>query len=320
MKFRIRNSISAIAIGAVMTATLALISGFPKVSYAFEEIGDLVFTAMNEMNKQQEVYTKDLQPIREKRQGALSNRDHAKNRFLKAKSTFDRREFHAELAMAQAQVFAAILDEAKLTSSISKKQLEVICSLADKLDSGEGTISVQDTQKIIQTAKPLIRNGTALLNSLQEYSDKITDPQINAKLNYAVQTASMLKRYVDSKENSATNGAASERELKKRVGALKDQLIALYVQTDIVKDMLKDRTNMLKMITEIAMVETSLLAVVGSEADAQAGLNTVKVHMMDPIKKDDEILTLLSQPISQDSRGRTEGPTTFVQTWKKGIQ
>lgn len=281
-----------------------LIAAFNTVATADERIGSLVFSAMKEIQDTHKTFLSNVNQIKLSRKDAVFERENVKRLYEKAKDgTIDKKEFHARFSLAQAKVYRALYDEAKLTHRVAGKQLEVLNRLNDSIaDSGDG-IDEKGTLMIIQATKPFLNNGKTLLKSLGDYRHKITDPVINSKLNAAYQTAQMLSKYVEHLEKGNNNKYASQLLLKQRVVELVEQLNALYLQTDIFMGILRDKTTVLKMINQLAASEAAIWAVSKGEKDIKHLSNNVMASLMDVMSESDQDLNTLINGVLDDGHG-----------------
>ena len=285
--------------------------------YADEKIGNLVFSAMRKIQETHEDFLSDVKRTKTEREAAIAERAAVKKQYEKARDgSLDKREFHARFSYAQAKVYRALHDEAKLTHKVAGKQLRILNKLKDSITSGEAAINNKETLSVIEAAKPFLENGKSLLTSLAHQRDKITDPVILSQLNAAYITAQMLSKYVKHIENGKTNKYASQLALKHKVVELIEQLNALYVQTDIFVAMIRDKTTMLKMINQLAASESAIWAV----ADGKKLISQLSSDVMSPLigvlnDSDEELTTLVDGVLDDDNQSR--GTPGYVQNWTK---
>lgn len=302
------TGIFAFAVLLVMT----LYSGV----YADEKIGNLVFNAMKKIQEAHETFLSDVKTIKAEREAAIAERKAVKKKYEKAKDgSLDKKEFHARFSYAQAKVYRALHDEAKLTHKVAGKQLAILNRLNDSITSGETEIN-DGAMSVIEAAKPLLENGKSLLTSLAQYRDKITDPLINSKLNAAYTAAQMLSKYVSHIENGKTNKYASQLALKHKVVELIEQLNALYVQTDLFVAMIRDKTTVLKMINQLAASEAAIWAV----ADGKKVISQLSRDVMSPLMdilsdSDEDLTTLVAGVLDDDNQGMET--SDYMQNWIK---
>lgn len=302
--------------GIFASAALLVMTLYGGV-YADEKIGNLVFSAMRKIQETHETFLSDVKRTKAERGAAIAERAAVKKQYEKAKDgSLDKREFHARFSYAQAKVYRALYDEAKLTHQVAGKQLTVLNRLNDSIEAGEGDINARGAISVIEATKPFLNSGKSLLTSLAQYRDKITDPVINSKLNAAYATARMLSKYVEHIEKGKTNKYTSQLVLKQKVAELIEQLNALYVQTDIFVAMIRDKTTVLKMINQLAASEAAIWAVSdGNKVVAQLS-SDVMSPLMDILNdSDEELTTLVSGVLDDDNQGiETSG---YVQNWIK---
>ena len=283
--------------------------------FADERTGNLVFNAMKKIQETHEVFLGDIEKIKAEREAAIAERVAVKKQYEKARDgSLDQREFHARFSYAQAKVYRALFNEAKLTRKVAAKQLGILNKLNDSITSGEAEINAKGAISVVEAAKPFLNNGKSLLTSLAQYRDKITDPIINSKLNAAYDTARMLSKYVEHIERGKTSKYASQLVLKQKVEELIDQLNALYVQTDIFMDMLRDKTTVLKMINQLAASEAAIWVVSDGKKVIRQLSSDVMSSLMDVLSESDEDLTALVSGVLDDDNQDIETPG-YVQNW-----
>ena len=302
MQNRTLKVIGRIALGLMLSIVAS------GMVLADEKIGNLVFNAMKKIQDTHQAFLGDVKKIKANRKAAVTERDFVKEQYKKAKErTLDKREFHARFSFAQAKVYRALYDEAKLSHQVSGKQLRILNRLNISVMSGEAEIGAKGAMSVIEAAKPFLENGKSLLTSLAQYRHKINDPIINSKLNAAYNTAQMLSNYVKHLEKGGTNKYASQLLLKQKLAELIEQLNALYVQTDIFMAMIRDKTTVLKMINELAAAESAIWAVAdGNKIVAQLS-NEIMLPLMDIFNESDEDLNLLVDGVL-DGRQDSETP------------
>ena len=311
MKYK-RKKVTAIFASAALLV-MTLYGGV----YADEKIGNLVFNAMKKIQETHETFLSDVKTTKAERKAAITERAAVKKQYEKARDgSLDKREFHARFSYAQAKVYRALHDEAKLTHKVAGKQLGILNKLKDSITSGEAAINARETLSVIEAAKPFLENGKSLLTSLAQHRDKITDPVIISQLNAAYTTAQMLSKYVKHIENGKTNKYASQLALKHKVVELIEQLNALYVQTDIFVAMIRDKTTVLKMINQLAASEAAIWAVAdGNKIVAQLS-SDIMSPLMDVLSDSDEDLTTLVAGVLDDDNQSLE-TSGYVQNWTK---
>lgn len=311
MKHRTKELLGIVAFTALL---VMVVSG--KV-LADEKIGNLVFSAMKKIQDTHENFLGDVKEVKAEREKAIAERRAVKKQYEKAKAgSLDKREFHARFSYAQAKVYRALYDEAKLTHQVAAKQLAILNRLNDSITSGEAEINARAAISVVEAAKPFLENGKSLLTSLAQYRNKISDPVINSKLNAAYDTARMLSRYVEHIEKGKTNKYASQLVLKQKVVELIEQLNALYVQTDIFTAMIRDKTTVLKMINELAASEAAIWAVADGRKVIGQFSSNVMTPLMDILNESDEDLTSLVAGVLDDDHQGIETPGQ-VQNWTK---
>lgn len=290
--------------------SILLVVTFCNAVLADERIGGLVFSAMKEIQDTHKDFLGNVEKIKNSREEALAERESVKKQYTDAKNgSVDKREFHARFSLAQAKVYRALYDEAKLTHQVAGKQLTILNRLNDSISSTGTGMDQRDTMQIIEATKPFLDNGKNLLKSLGGYRHKITDPVINSKLNAAYQTAQMLSKYVEHLEKGNTNKYASQLVLKQRVVELVEQLNALYVQTDIFMGILRDKTTVLKMINQLAASEAAIWAVSEGGKDISQLSGNVMASLMDVMNESDMDLNTLISGVLEDNGKAFEAST-----------
>jgi len=271
---------------------------------AGEKIGNLVFNSMRKIQETHKEFLGDVKTIKDERKAAIAERETVKKQYKKAKEgTLDKREFHARFSYSQAKVYRALYDEARLTHQVTRKQLRILTRLNESVTSGEAEMSAKAAQSVVDTARPFLENGKALLISMAQYRHKIADPIINSKLNAAYDTARMLSNYVKHIEKGKMGRGASQLVLKQKMAELIEQLNALYVQTDIFMAMIRDKTIVLKMINELAAAEAAIWAVSdGKKVIAQLSTDVMS-PLMDTLNESDEDLNSLVYDILDGNQG-----------------
>ena len=286
--------------GTLTLAVLFVVVVSGKV-LADERIGNLVFTAMKQIQETHETFLGDVKKIKADRKTAIDEREAVKEQYKKAKEgTLDKKEFHARFSYAQAKVYRALYDEAKLAHQVAGKQLRILNRLNDSVSSGEAEMSDERAISVVEAAKPFLENGKSLLISLAQYRHKITDPIINSKLNAAYNTARMLSNYVKFIEKGRTNKYASQLVLKQKVAELIEQLNALYVQTDIFVAMIRDKTTVLKMINQLAASEAAIWVVSDGKKVIGQLSSDVMLPLLDILNESDEDLNTLVAGVLDD--------------------
>jgi len=288
-----------------LTIFLLLITiNITSLVFAGEKIGNLVFNAMKEIQETHRTFLSDVKQIRMDRGTAISEREAVKNKYEKAKEgTLDKKEFHARYSYSQAKVFRALYDEAKLTRKIAGKQLMILNRLKDSITSEKTGINAKVATSVVNASKPFLENGKSLLSSLSKYRDKITDPVINSKLNAAYDTARMLSRYVKHIENGRTSKYASQQVLQQKVTELIEQLNALYVQTDIFMAMVRDKSTLLKIITELAASDAAISILVEGRRTIDQLSDSIMSPLMNELIGSDQNLDTLFAGVFENHQG-----------------
>jgi len=167
MKHGTRMFIGKVALAALL---VVVVSGS---GFADERTGNLVFNAMKQIQETHEIYMGDIEKIKAERGAAISERAAVKKQYEKARDgSLDQREFHARFSYAQAKVYRALFNEAKLTRKVAAKQLGILNKLNDSITSGDAAINAKGAISVVEAAKPFLNNGKSLLTSLAQYRDK----------------------------------------------------------------------------------------------------------------------------------------------------
>ena len=261
---------------------------------ADEKTGTLVFNAMKKLQETHQVFLGDARKIKANFKTAVADRNAVRKQFKKAKAgTLDKRDFHAQFSLAQAKVYRALHDQAKLTHQVAGKHLGTLNKLNKSVASGGTRMSAKGALSIIETAKPLLESGRSLLTSLSQYSGMINDPAIRSRLNAAHDTAKMFSNYVKNTEKGWANKNTSQLLVKRKLAKLVEQFNALYVQTDIFLSMLRDKTIVLKMSNEVAAAESAIWALSDGNKILTQLSNDIMSPLIDNLNESDEDLNLL---------------------------
>lgn len=287
-------------------------------AFADEKIGNLVFSAMKKIQENHQSFLDNVKTIRNDRKSAIAERAAIKKKYMNARrNTLDKKEFHARFSYAQAKVYRALYDEARVCNQATKKQLGILNRLRDSIASGEAQIDAGGVVAVAEAAKPFLENGKSLLNSLAQDRDKIIDPVINSRLNAAVDAARMLSQYVKHIEKSRVNRGATQMVLKRKVEELVDQLNSLYVQTDIFMAMIQDKTTVLKMVNELAASEMGIL-VLSEGKKYVANISTdVMVPLMERYYESDEDLDMITDNVLDNDNQRKIATSGYSQNWTR---
>ena len=168
---------------------------------------------------------------------------------------------------------------------------------------------------LIEASKGFLDNGRALFNSLAQYRDKITDPVIHSRLNLAFDTARMLSRFIEQTEKGSINRYSSRKILKQKLAELKEQLKAIFAQTDMYMAIIKDRCLLLRMINQVAASEMAVLSVTGGKNVVASLSKDVLSPLMNILNESDEDLETLTSGVANGAGRPTSGGT---QRWTKG--
>ena len=298
MQHRAMKVIGNLALGLMLSI---VVSG--RV-LADEKTGNLVFNAMKKLQETHQVFLGDAKKIRADRKAAVVDRNAVREQYKKAKAgTLDKREFHARFSFAQAKVYRALHDQAKLTHQVAGKHLGILNRLNNSVVSGRTRIGAKGAMSVIEAAKPLLKSGRSLLTSLAQYRHKINDPVINSKLNAAYDTAQMYSSYLKQMEKGWTNKDTSQLLVRRKLAELIEQFNALYVQTDIFMAMLRDKTIVLKMSNEVAAAESAIWALSDGNKILTQLSSDIMSPLIDNLNESDEDLELL---IDENIDGRQD--------------
>lgn len=282
---------------------------------AREEIGGLIFDAMKKIEDEHHNFINEVKSIRSKRKSAVAAKDAVKKKYIRAKEgTLDKKEFHAEYSLEQARVYRTLYDEAKLANAVAARHLGILYKLKDSIEAGEAELTPEGTSGIIKASKGFLANGGALLSSIAQYRDKITDPVIHSKLNVAYDTAKMLARFIEQVEKGNINRYSSRTILKQRLAELMEQLKGIYAQTDMFLALIKDKTMLLRMINQLAASEMAVLSLTGGKNVVYSLSKDVLSPLMDIMNESDEDLERLTAGVTNAGSTPASGET---QRWTK---
>ena len=108
-------------------------------------------------------------------------------------------------------------------------------------------------------------------------------------------------------EKVKVNKHTSELILKQKLSGLIEQLNALYVQTDIVKSMIQDKTTVLRLANQLAASEVVVHAISDGKRTIGEFSNSVMAPLMDTLHQSDDSLAVLVS-------GALEGGDQLVDT------
>ena len=286
-------------------------------SMAKEEIGNLVFNAMKKIEDVHQNVANQVKVIRDKRKKVVAKKESIKQKYLNAREgSLDQKEFHAEYTHQLAKIYRSLYEEAKLAKDVSGKHLRILNKLAASISkSGNGDLSAKETAGIIKASKGFLNNGRTLLRSLARYGNKITDPVIHSRLNHAYDTAAMLSRFMNQTNGGSINRYSSRKILKQKVRELEEQFKAIYAQTDIAMNMIKDRSLVMKMINQTAASEMAGFALTGGNNTAGSLSKNVISPMIDTLNDSDDDLDILMSGVNDSGIKSVENKN---QRWIKG--
>lgn len=271
---------------------------------ADEKTGSLVFNSMQKMQETYQTFQSDVRKDNSDLKAAIAERKAVKRKYKNARAgTLDKKEFHARYSYAQAKIYRSLGRKANLTHQVAGKQLIILHRLYDSVRSEKTEMSSKNVISMLETTKPILENGKSLLISLAQCRDKITDPIVNSKLNAAYSTASMLSDYMKHIEDGKANKYASQNLLKEIIAEIIEQYKALYVQTDIYTDMIRDKATVLKMINQLAASEAAIMAVSDGKKVIAKLSTGVMSPLMDTLNESDEDLNLLIDGVIDSHQG-----------------
>lgn len=310
-KDRTNNYITAIALVVMMGM-------FSLSSHAGERIGGgLVFEAMKKIESRQKAFQHDVQHIRAEREQAMKEKELIKKRFLQSKwGSIDRKEAHAELSYVIAKIYRKSFDEFKLVRSTASDHLKALSALRNGLRTGSAGLDQKATRKIVRDTSGFIKSSNSLLMSIGKYTEVITDPMINRKLRAARSTALILDKYVNDLSKDRLTNDTTQQALTGKVEELISRMEELFIQTDIMLDMIKNKSGILKVINQIAISELAAIRL----ANGRSIVNSISEEVLAPLKEvlqeSDNDLDLLTEGM-QTGGGSQTAP--LDQSWSKGL-
>jgi len=105
-----------------------------------------------------------------------------------------------------------------------------------------------------------------------------------------------------------------------KVGELLTHMEELYLQTDIMTEMIQDKSSILKMINQIAISELATIRL----ADGRSIINSISDEVLGPLKEilkeSDNDLDILTNGISSGGSASANANAMPDQSWSKGLR
>jgi len=308
---------NTIQLPIIAVTIVAMVGLLPVVSYAGERIGDLVFKTMKKIESRQKDFLRDVKEMRSERVKAINEKEQIRKRFMKTRDgSVDRQEAHAELSYTLARIYKYTFSELKLVRSTASDHIKSLTVLKNGLKAGKTGMNQRATEKIVRDTSGFIKSSNSLLLSLGKYTDVITDPRINRKLRAARSTALLLDNYVNNLRKNRLTGATSRQTLRGKVEELVNHMEELYLQTDILLEMIQDKTSILKMINQIAISELAAIRLANGRSIVSSISDEVLKPLKEVLKESDNDLDLLTEGVV--TGGGTHAP--LDQSWSKGLK
>lgn len=277
---------------------------------ASEKTGNLVFDAMEKMEKSHQAYSADVKGIKNRRAAAVAQKNATKESYRKAKpGSIDQREFHARFCLEEANVLSAFRDETDLTRQLAANQLRILKTLYQSIESGRQTVTSQDIQAMLKVSKPALNDGRILLASLGNYAEKITDPVIHGRLSAAASTAKMWSNSTAKMERGFGGSRATHDDLKMQVGLLIQEFNAIYSQTSILGSMIRDKAYFIKMVNELAAADAIFLILSNGKGIVSNLSEGVMAPLIKAVDETDQDLTFLMEGVYHDDIPETGAGT-----------
>ena len=287
-----KNRIKYIVSGAVLIGLMG--SGF--TAYAAERIGSLVFESMRKLEQRQEKYKNKVKNIRAEREQAILEKKLMKENFLQQKAgSLDKKEYHAKYSYPLSKLYYAIYRELGLSRDVSRGHITDLRLLENGLNGIKKRVNQRMAHKIVQNGKDFLASSSSLLQSIAKYKDLMNDARVNQKLNSAYATSVALENYIKNLESSEANTDYTERILMEKVNALIQGMEALYVEAGILMDMIKDRSQILHMINQVAASDLATIWLAGGEGMVASLQEQVLGPLKDIIGETDDDLGVLAE-------------------------
>lgn len=304
------NNLRQISISFIILMIVVSASAF-----AAERIGDLLFETMKKIENKQRDFDESVSKIRTEREAAIKEKESVRKKFVDSKEgTMDRNEAHAEYSYALAKVYSATFSELKLVRETSGDHIKALNSLRNNLKGGVGGAPPEITRKIVKGTKGFLISSNSLLKSISVYKDTITDPVIKQKLDSTYSSALILEDYIKRLENDQTNTGTTQQTLILKVEELIGNLEQMHIESGMLMDMIKDRSNMLKMINEIAISEL-FTSRISSGKSFKAISDDVLKPLKEKIKDTDRDLS----DLTNGTKDPMSPQTTPVRSWSEGF-
>lgn len=297
---------------------LSMLTVVPQ-AFAEERIGDLVFETMRKIETRQAAFATDARQIREERNKAIKEKEGAKRNYLQAKEgTLEQKEAHAALTYSVAKIFKNTYDEMNLVRSASEDHLTTLTTLKEGLQNGSMGVNEKAAKKIVKDTGSFLESSDKLLVSIGKYADLISDPAINRKLASARSTALMLNDYLANNQKTHSAARNNQQLLMAKVNELVSNLEEIYNQTDILLDLMRDRSTVLKLTNEIAAAELATMRL----ANGNAVITSLSKEVIGPLKQvmndTDSDIELLTKGVLNTSV--SGGQETRDISWSKGLK
>lgn len=290
-----------------------------KEAHAEERIGDLVFETMRKIETRQAAFLSDARQIREDRKKTITDKEGVKKKYLRAREgTLEQKEAHAELTYSVAKIFKQTFDEMNLVRSASEDHLTTLTTLRESLQNGSIGVNEKAAKKIVKDTGSFLESSDKLLVSIGKYADLISDPAINRKLASARATALLLSDYLANSQKTNSTAKNTQQLLATKVGELINNLEEIYNQSDILLDMMRDRSNVLKLTNEIAAAELAIMKL----ANGNTVVTSLSKEVMGPLKQvmkdtDSDIELLTNGMLNNSMSGGQEARDA---SWSKGLK
>lgn len=297
---------------------LAMIIVAVSQVFAEERIGNLVFDSIRKLQERNVALLNDARQMREERTRATRDKEEAKRKYLHAKEgSFDQKEAHADYSYGVARIFKSTYDELQLVRQGAEDHLQTLASLTEAMQRGNLGVNEKATQKIIREADSFFETSDKLLLSIAKYKDLITDPATKQKLSSAHSTTLMLSEYMaNSRKN---NNAANNHLPMVKINQLTAQMEEVYNAVDILSDLMRDKSNRLKLTNEIAAIELATMKLSGGGNTVITSLSKEILGPLKRVMKDsDSDLENLERGVLGGSG--ENGQEDVDSSWTKGLK
>lgn len=302
----------------MMSLILTVMAMSAMNAFGEEQIGNLVFKYMQDINQNHQSFVKQMATIQENGKRISKEKNEFKTQYMNAKNPLDKRDYHASYSERVGTELRNLFDEAVLTNQSARDQLKILNELADSINEGQTTLTTTTALDIIDVSQNLLSSGGELLDSLAEYRNAITDPVINQKLNGAHKTAQFLQGYLASSRKDVSGRNASREYLKNKVFEMIEALNSLYVRSDILQDMIRNQAQFLKTVTEVASIELSIDYAREGFKNVSDYVDTQTNGMKARIDEIDNDMTNLTTGFHRADYGRMND-AVVNQDWAKGL-